>query len=192
MKQFRDHITIVVNPSENANDLSSYEQRSEENGAKPGDGEVQHEISTGEHVTGAAQSEAKQVKHEIEEPEREAEQTEREMAQLQHETGHVEHKAEQLQHEPELAKHDVNQTRDESEKYEHEVVRSFTGKDQITKKDIDDEDMAVFKNERNSCEDEQIAMENVYCPKIITDALEKGIDSINIKESSPEIQVRVT
>ncbi|XP_028402201.1 nuclear mitotic apparatus protein 1-like [Dendronephthya gigantea] len=194
-KQVTDQITIAVKPSEHATQLSSDKQRSEKTETRLSDGtEAQHEISTDVHVTGVAQSTAKQVQHADEQPEHEAEKTENEMVQLQRDSGNAEHEAGQPQHESEQTEHDVNQTRNESEKDEHEVVRSFTTeKDQITSnKDIEDEDMAVFKNERNSCEDEQIPMENIYCPTIITDALEKGIDSINIKESSQEIQVRVT
>ena len=74
------------------------------------------------------------------------------------------------------------------------MKRTLDESGKLVNKRIDEEEMDIFKNERSCCKQEEVATENLLnkSSAIITEALEKGIGNINMKDSSPEIQVRVT
>jgi predicted nucleic acid-binding Zn-ribbon protein len=225
-------------PSQNIREQTANEATKVKDGmedSKYGIVEVKHEIAKIEHEVDEVQHEAVKDEHETEqtkqtEPEvdqlqHEAEQAEHETEQTGHDVDETQHEAWQAEHETEQTEHDVDQTQHESEHAEHEnelkeheVIKNLDEKEKIVHKDVDDEEMDIFKNERSCCKGEEIATENMLnktegkeinelsCNEdsnkdvlnslnrstIITDTLEKGMDSINIKESSPEIQVRVT
>ena len=142
--------------------------------------EAQHEIVKGEHETGHAEHVTEQTQHELE--------------QFQHEPALTDYEVDQPEQEDDHVERDVQQSEHEGKMKEHEMIRKLHETDKLVNKDIDDEDMDVFKNERSFCKQEEFAAENMLnkSSTIITDALEKGMDNMNMKDTSPEIQVRVT
>ena len=161
--------------------------------------EAPHAFVTAEHEKESAQNDTLQSEHGIDESQHESDAAEHEVSKTERETDQVEH--------------DIALTQHENEQVENE-------NDKLVHGYIDDEDMSVYMNERSLCKNEEVLAENILnrtdgneidelaCKEdpdkdilnsscmnrstVITDALEKGIDGIKIKETSPEIQVRVT
>ena len=173
-------------------------------GAKEG----KREMVEVEHEKTKLEPEVDEVQHEIVKDEHETDHAQHETEQTQHESKNTEHELDQLKHESDQVEHDVHQTQHESELEEPEMITTLDEKEKLVHKHVDDEEMSIFKNERSCCKLEEVAAENMLnkaegnedvlnssCIKsstIITDALEKGMDNIHIKETAPEIQVRVT
>ena len=213
-------------PSQNIREQTANEATKVKDGmedSKHGIVEVKHEIAKIQHEVDEVQHEAVKDEHETEqtkqtEAEHETEQIGHDVDETQHEAGQAEHETEQTEHDVDQTQHESEHAEHENELKEHEVIKNLDEKEKLVHKDVDDEKMDVFKNERSCCKGEEIATENMLnktegkeinelsCNEdsnkdvmnslnrstIITDTLEKGMDSINIKESSPEIQVRVT
>ena len=213
-------------PSQNIREQTANEATKVKDGmedSKHGIVEVKHEIAKIEHEVDEVQHEAVKDEHETEqtkqtEAEHETEQIGHDVDETQHEAGQAEHETVQTEHDVDQTQHESEHAEHENELKEHEVIKNLDEKEKLVHKDVDDEEMDVFKNERSCCKGKEIAKENMLnktegkeinelsCNEdsnkdvlnslnrstIITDTLEKGMDSINIKESSPEIQVRVT
>ena len=173
------------------------------------------EKDVGEH-------EKAQLKHDLDEAQHEIATDELEQDPVSNETQQSEHGIEKSQHDHDAAEHEVQKNEHESGQPEHDIVLTQheneqvkDEKDKVAHEYVDDEDMSIYKNERSLCRNEEVLAENMLnksegnefdelpCKEdpnkdilnrstVITDALEKGIDGIKIKESSPEIQVRVT
>ncbi|CAB3996892.1 Hypothetical predicted protein [Paramuricea clavata] len=204
-------------PSQNIREQTANEATKVQDGmedSKHGIVEVEHEIAKIEHEVDEVQHQAVKDEHETEQ----TKQTEPEVDQPLHEAEQAEHETEQTEHDSDQTQHESEHAEHENELKEHEVIKNLDEKEKLVHKDVDDKEMDVFKNERSCCKGEEIAAENMLnktegkeinelsCNEdsnkdvlnslkrssIITDTLEKGMDSIHIKESSPEIQVRVT
>ena len=160
----------------------------------PTEATMEHEETNFKHDMDEAQHEIAQDKHETGHAEHVTEQTQRELEQFLHEPAQTEHEVDQLVHEDDHVECDVQQSEHESKMKEHEMIKKLNESHELVNKDIDDEEMDVFKNERSCCKQEELATENMLnkSSAIITDALEKGMDNMNMKDTSPEIQVRVT
>ena len=179
----------LVNPLESESNLRLNEQNERAVETKHELGGVLHEIVKEE-------PKADQTEHEIGKLQPQHEQVDHEVEQAEHESGEGEDDGNGIQHENKDADHD------EKEAKEDEATKTFDEKANFA------DQLNIFKNERSCCKDEDVTKENLLnktegdedrlksscktCPTIITDALEKNMESIKMKESSKEIQVRVT
>lgn len=148
---------------------------------------------------------------------RDTKQTEHEMEDSQHQPLSSKH---EVQREKSRLKNDVYQNPHENEQKELETIKSLQEKEDIISKHGEKVQLDDLNNEKTYCEEDRVATENmlnragtnddnersycedvnkdvlstsrINCAAIITNALEKGIDSIHLNETSPEIQVRVT
>ena len=173
----------------------------------------EHEEAMLEHDLDKAPHAFVTVEHEKESVQNENVQSEHGIDKSQHERDAAEHEVSKTEHETDQVEHDIALTQHENKQVENE-------NDKLVHRYVDDEDMSVYKNERSLCKNEEVLAENILnktdgneidelaCKEdpdkdilnsscmnrstVITDALEKGIDGIKIKETSPEIQVRVT